>query len=454
MRRVIGFIVHNWPLKLAAIALATLMYAGLVVSQGARVWPGPIPIQIVHQPTSAFVVGTLPDVTNVRYFAPADVADHLSSSAFAAYVDLTNAPSDASQPYLADVTLRAPSGVNVLDYTPQQIFIRLDPVVTRTVPVKVVHGTVPDGLTLGDTQTSQNSVTISGPQSVVTQVVSAEARVQIQSSGIDVDQLVDLVPVDGRDEVVTPVDLTPSTIRVRIPVGAPVTTKSVPVTAVVTGSPADGYVVANTTVDPLVATITGEANLLAGITSVNTQPVDIGGATSAVTKTVGLDLPDGITSVGNDSFAVGVQLRPSASTRNFTVGVVVVGGDPTRTYTLASDTVTVTLGGDDAALNAVDPTTFVGSVDVTGLDEGQHAVDVHVVAPAGLKLVAVSPTQITVFVSVAATPPPSPTPSPVETAPSASGTLDQSPLPGSSGGASPSGLALSSGSPAPPSASP
>jgi len=61
---------------------------------------------------------------------------------------------------------------------------------------------------------------------------------------VEPDKLVDLVAVDGRDEVLTPVVLNPTAVRVRIQVGSPVTTKSVPVTAVVTGTPGDGFEIA------------------------------------------------------------------------------------------------------------------------------------------------------------------------------------------------------------------
>ena len=44
MRRALELVVRNWPLKLAAIVLATLLYAGLVLSQNAQVWPGSVPI--------------------------------------------------------------------------------------------------------------------------------------------------------------------------------------------------------------------------------------------------------------------------------------------------------------------------------------------------------------------------------------------------------------------------
>ncbi len=434
MTRILGFIVHNWPLKVGAVALATLLYAGLVLSQNARVWPGPIPIQVVHQPTSAFIVGALPDVTNVRYFAAVGVADRLSSGAFSASVDLSSATADASQPFLATVLLKGPDGVNILDFTPHQVFVRLDPLVTRTVPVRVSHGVVPDGLQLGGTEISQSQVTVSGPQSVVEQVVAVEARVRIQASGIDVDQLVDLVPVDGRNEVLTPVEMSPSSVRVRIPVGSPVGTKTVPVTAVVTGLPADGFDIASTTITPALATIRGEADTLAGLASVQAKPVDITGATAGVSKSVGLDLPNGISAIGDQAYEVSVELRASASTRSFSVGLIVTGAEPNRTYELGANSVIVTLGGGDQALNSVDAVLFVASVNVSGLSTGPHDLDVRVVPPGGLKLLGMSPARITVFIGDVATPPPPPSPSPSPTPsvapePSASAEAPGSPSP-------------------------
>ena len=201
MTRLLGFLVRNWPLKLGALVLATVAYAGLILSQNARTWPGPVPIQVINQPTSAFIVGALPDVTNIRYFAAVGASDQLSSAAFAATLDLRDAQVDPSQPFMAQVKLQGPTSITILDYTPQQVLVRLDPVVTRTVPVTVSHGIVPPGLQVTDPQLSQPTVSVTGPASVVDRVVAAEARVRIQSSGIDVDQLVDLVPVDARDEV-------------------------------------------------------------------------------------------------------------------------------------------------------------------------------------------------------------------------------------------------------------
>ena len=62
IRRAVRLVVHNWPLKLAAIALATLLYAGLVASQDSSVFPGPVPVTAVNQPPGTVVTNHLRDV--------------------------------------------------------------------------------------------------------------------------------------------------------------------------------------------------------------------------------------------------------------------------------------------------------------------------------------------------------------------------------------------------------
>jgi hypothetical protein len=127
---------------------------------------------------------------------------------------------------------------------------------------------------------------------------------------------------------------------------------------------------------------------------------------------VSLDLPSEITGVGEQTFQVTVTLRPTDSSRSFASGLIMVGAESDRTYSLGANSVIVTLGGGDQALNGVDAASFTASINVAGLGAGSHDVDVRVVPPGGLTLLGVSPQQVTVFVSEAATPPPASTPVP------------------------------------------
>jgi YbbR domain-containing protein len=419
MSRVVQFVVRNWPLKLAAIALATLLYAGLVLSQSAQVWTGSVPIVPVKLPTSAVLLNNLPSVTSIRYFAAGEVAQRITSASFSATVDLSAAQPQTDNPIvIAKVTVTATDPrVTVLDYDPPSITVRLDPLVSKTVPVSVDHGDVPAGLELREPVLSAKDATVSGPDSVVRLVTSVQARVVVQPSGIDVDQTVDLVAVDARGEVQSPVRVEPSSVHVQIAVGSGLTRKTLPVHPVVTGTPAVGFEIESIAVDPPVVSVEGDADALATLLKIDTDPISISGASTDLVRTVPLDLLAGVDSISGDSATVTVVLRPVAATRTYSVGIVLSGARDDRTYTLSSASVLVTVGGTVAALDALDPRTLAVIADVDGLAPGSHRVKLKISLPADVQAVATSPPEVTVNVAENASPPPTAAPPPSPSGP-------------------------------------
>ena len=408
MRRTIGLIVarilRNWPLKVGSVILATFLYAGLVLSQNAQVWPGRVPIVATNQPTNAVLLtGDLGNVTNIHYFAPSDVADRLTSSSFTATVDLSTATPQAGTAF-ATVPVHVVAvdpRVQILDFDPQVIQVQLDPLVSKSVPVVVDHGIVPTGLTLQAPVLSESTVTVSGPDSVVRLATAALARVVIQPAGLDIDQQVSLVAVDALDNVLSPVKIDPDSVRVQIRVGTQ-QTRTLPVVPNLSGSPNSGFQVSSVTVNPVAVTVAGDATDLNELSQVSTVPIDLTGATSDVVRSVGLVLPAGITVVGNPTVSVSVHLVATSASQTFSAGIVLSGARDDRIYSLSVDQVLVTLGGTPAALAAVDGQTFAVSLDVDGLAPGVHVLTPTVNLPASLKLVGLSPSSVTVTITVAA----------------------------------------------------
>jgi YbbR domain-containing protein len=424
VRHAVAFVFRNWPLKLAAIVLASLLYAGLIVSASAETFQGRIPIQLLNQPPNSFVLGNLDDVTSVRYLAIGADRPQITSSSFTVSVDLSGVvavPGAPSVSFPVDVRSVDPA-IQVIDFFPSRVPIRLDPVVTREVPVTVDLGTVPPGLDVRKPVVSQDPVTVSGPDSAVRSVAAALARVRLDPSGIDVNETVGLLPVDARGEVVGGADVQPSAVRVTIQIGSQLSTKTLPVSPVVTGTPSSSVEIASVEVQPVLVTVEGEADALAGLVSIDTRPVAIAGATADVETAVGLDLPDGVAALGVDQVRVTITIRPRTGTRTFEAGVEVVNGGPDLAYRPAIDRVLLTVGGTLAALDAVDPTRIAARLDVTGLGPGTVLVPVTARLPAGVTLVSASPVAVTVTVAPAVTPaPPTPTlpaatPSPAPTA--------------------------------------
>lgn len=417
MARIVHAIVHNWPLKLAAIVLAVLLYGGLILSASIETFQGRIPITVLNPPADAYVMGDLPDVTSVRYLVLGSGVPRVTAASFSATVDLADVESrPGSPPVSVPVRVQAtdPSVVQVVDFEPSRIQVTLDPLVTKEVPVRVDRGTVPPGLEIREPVVSADAVTASGPESFVRLVVAAEARVAIPSTGVDVNELVDLVPVDASGAVVSSVELTPPSVRVTIQVGSQLSTRAVPVNAVVTGTPAEGFEITAVTAVPAVVTVGGEASLLDALVKVDTEAVAISGARDTVVAEVSLQLPTGVEALDVDVVRVEVAISPLSGSRSFEVGVSLAGADPGLRYSLGADRAVVTVGGTLADLEALDPARIVASADVDGAGPGTVRLPLTVALPDGVRLVAVAPAEVEITITAPPTPTPAPTPVPTE----------------------------------------
>jgi YbbR domain-containing protein len=407
MIRALRLIVRNWPLKLAALALSTLLYSGLVLSQTTRDFPGSIPIVPVNQASDVVLLSQLGAVNQIRYVAAADLGLRIDASSFRATVDLGNVDPSVGHVTLAVRVEALDERIQVLDFQPQQITISLDQRTSRDVPIRpIIVGTVPAGLDLGDVVAELPTATVTGPQSVIVRVAEVDARVTIDASGIDINRLVDLVAVDAAGVELSPVDIDPASVRVRVPVFTDRQTRTVPVSPIVVGTPAAGFQVASVSVDPVVAQVEGDANDLAGLEQADTAPVSVSGASSDVVQSVPLALPDGIQAIGEGTVQVTVRIRAVTATRTFDAGLALTGASADKIYQLSTNRVLVTIGGSVADLDRLSGGTLVLSLDVAGLGDGAHKIVPTANLTTGLSLLSISPSPIVVTIS---TPAPSPT---------------------------------------------
>lgn len=405
--RFLRFIGRNWPLKLGAIALSTLLYGGLVLSQTTQEFPGSVPIGTVNQAADVIVLSDLGVVSQIRYVAPRDLGLRVDSASFRATVDLAGADPSRGAVSLPVQVVAIDQRVQVLDFQPRHIVVTLDRVTSRVVPIRAVLGPVPTALEVGDPVLDQATATVTGPASLIAKVAEVDARVTVDPSGIDVNRMVDLVAVDAAGQQLIPVDVNPVSVRVRVPVFTDRRTRTIPVSAVVVGTPAAGFEVVSVTVAPLVVQIEGDANDLANLNTADTVAVSVTGASVDVTTSVALQLPSGVQALGSNTVTVTVQVRPVTGTRTFEAGLVLIGARADRVYALSTDRVVVTIGGSEADLDRLSGSALVLSLDVTGLESGVHQVTPTANLTTGLSLLGVSPSPITVTISA---PAPSPTP--------------------------------------------
>ncbi|MBA2570635.1 MAG: hypothetical protein H0V04_05585 [Chloroflexi bacterium] len=420
MRRAFEFLVRNWPLKLAAVGLATLLYGGVVLSESTRTWPAEVPIDIINPPADAAVLTVLPSLKGIEYRASIDVASRLTNGSFQAFVDLSRVQPVAGGPEIpVAVQLRSvDDGVQIIDYGPKTVNVRVEPVDTRDVPVTVDMGIIPGGLDVGPPRVEPAIVTLRGASTRLMSVRTATARIAIDASAINVDQEVDIVPLDDSGSLVPGVVSTPARVRVRIDVAEQSSTATVPVEPRLVGELVPGYLLGRPTADPLTVTARGEVAAIEQLSVVPTVPIDLSGRTESFEVEVPLDPPPEVT-LSTESVRVTVEIVPAQGSRTFESGLTLLGARPDLMYSLSAPSVLVTLSGTGPLLDALDVATVLARVDVAELGPGSHEAAIRVTAPPGLIVGSVAPE--TVIVEIASLPagaspvpgpPGSPTPTP------------------------------------------
>ncbi len=366
MTRALRVFVHNWPLKLAAIGLATLLYGGLVFSQSTRTFPTIIAVEIVGQPADSFMLTVIDPVTEIVYFSASDVQPIASD--FRARIDISNlVPGSGPQRVPIQVESIDPR-IRVVRVQPQAVTVNLDRLEERPFDVEVPSPVAPDGLSLGDIKIEPARVKVSGPASVLGRVVAVRADVSIQASGLDFDQAVDLIPVDEVGNPVAQVQVQPGTARITVPVFSDRESRLLPISALITGDPAAGFELAGATVEPKFVTVEGDADQLAQLVSIDTEPIFVNGLSSDQSFEATLVLPTGVEALDVKTITVAVDVRQVTATRAFDVGMRLVGARADLAYSPAIDRILVTLGGSVADLDRLDGATLVADLDVAKLE--------------------------------------------------------------------------------------
>ena len=295
VRRLVGLVVYNWPLKLAAIALATLLYAGLVVSQS--------PVRVPDaRPDPA---GEPADGRGHPRQPPAGDPDPLRRQRRRRRrTDARQLPGDRRPRRRRpggrlDVpdgqrrrrSIRASSSSTT---SPRGINVQLDPSRPYTVPVIVNTGTTPDG-----PRGRASRQLEPGDRDGVRPGLGREVRRRRPGGRHDrpVRRRRPRRPADRRSTTsarrLTPVDVDPPTVHVTIPVFSNAQTKTLPVNAERRRDAADGLRRRFGRVDPVTVSVKGDARTSRPDQGRHGRRSPIGAATGTIDTDVALDLPTG-----------------------------------------------------------------------------------------------------------------------------------------------------------------
>jgi YbbR domain-containing protein len=300
-----GFVKRNWRLKLLAIVLAIVSWAGVVLATNP---PGTRSVSIaVPQPPSLDV--SLPAGYLLTQAIPNLAVDitgtenHLSSfskSSLQVTVDY-----DAIRAVGAHVpaAVRLPVRItntdpNIdLDDPPTSIEAQVDSSGSASEPVEVVVSHAPPpGYQDSTMQATPATVTATGPEHELVGIVIKTLPIDLSNQRANFPaSTIKVYPYSSQGRYLADVNLTPASVNVSITVvGVDTTRTSSVVLGDITGA-ADGTPVF--TYSPMTVTLTGSQDLINGasLATVTTGGIDVAGQIGTVTYKVPIETPTGIT---------------------------------------------------------------------------------------------------------------------------------------------------------------
>ena len=263
--------------------------------------------------------------------------------------------------------------------------LNVEDLVSRPFMISVqTEGNVLDKHALGETSVSPTLLRVSGPASLVDTVDKAVAIVNVEGMSQDITDSVIPVLYDKEGNEIDSRDLSFNIQNVMVSVRI-LDTKEVTLNFQTAGTLPGGYEYLGIEYSPQTITVKGLPAVLNTVNSITVPEavLDLTDAVEDIKKEVDITsyLPTGVTLLDSKQAKISVvvkiekheRLKFQMPTANITVGNLNGRYD----VKFLSDTVKVELEGLSSELEALDASTLTGSIDVSGMLEGEHTVSLQ-----------------------------------------------------------------------------
>ena len=377
---------------------------------------GPIPIDYSGRRQGLLIIGEEPPTTGtVTVRAPLSVWEMIGPDNVNLSVDLEGLEEGSHE--LAVETSVDVRPAQVSEWNPGSVSVTLERAATASLDVDVVAVGEPQlGFRTTSVSASPEKAVILGPLSLVDQVVSVIATVNVLERREDFEVEVPLTAVDTSGNVVESVELDPETTLVSVSVEPRERFRLVSVVPNLEGEEQlaeAGYRLTDVSVTPEVITVfSSDPTALEGLPGfVLTSPMDLSGATGDLERRLSLDLPQGVSPVEGQGVLVKVSISPVEGTITVSRLVEVRSLTDGLFAQLSPEAVDIILNGPLPTLNGLQLEDVIVFVDLLDLEVGTHPVPpLVIIAPTDVEHEPVFPSAIEV--TITAEPPATPTPPP------------------------------------------
>ena len=377
-----GLLCHNLGIKLISLVLAVLLWNYVVTTDTSITRPKTLTglTGYVSGQSALYNSGlamldnpaeSLSSVT-VTIEAPQASYSRVTNGTVQVMLDLSNVRTAGTQ----EVPLRAATTYGrVVDIIPESVSVTFEALDSRSIPVNYQFtGEKSDDYWYSVSRVNPSVLTVSGAASVVRSI--ANAYVYADVTGLESSTIAALpyTLLDEAGEEIAQGMLNRSTSSISLNLDV-TPARSLPVStdiaSVVTGTPAEGYVVHSVTIQPESVTVAAERDLLDGLDALQIEPVSVEGASQSFSARDRVFKLTDFKYVSNEQVYVNVVIGPAPVTRVLETAEVTFAG-LAEGRTASCEGLRITATGEPDAVDALERDGLRLTVDVSGLSPGTY----------------------------------------------------------------------------------
>ena len=386
-RGVWGLLSHNFGLKVLSLFLAVLLWYYVISTNTS----------ITRTKTISGLTGYISNQSVLKNYAglallndPAEQLSDISVVVEVSQADFAYASSDNVQVTLdlagvrtagvQEVALKATTSYGrVVSIIPDKLALSFESVDARTSPVNVrITGDPEPDRWYNVTRSNPSALTISGASSVVQSIASAYVYVDVtglQNAFTTAERYV-LLDGEGNEIPQTMLDRSSTSISVSVDVYP---TREIPISTelanVITGQPAEGYVVESVSVQPETVVVAADEDLLKNLSELHIEPISVEGLSQSFAARAAVSTLSSFKSISAEEVYVNVTIAEEtigAWLENVKVSFANKGEG--LSLVRKSGDIRVYVTGPRSTIEELQETGVVATVNLGGLPAGSYSL--------------------------------------------------------------------------------
>ncbi|QSX07905.1 hypothetical protein J0B03_08810 [Alkalibacter rhizosphaerae] len=310
---------------------------------------------------------------------------------FSAYVDLSSVTEKGS--YELSVAIQGiPDTVDLENVSPATITVEIDRITQQNREIQVDFvGELPQGLQLTDHTVNPGTVVVEGGENVLARIQKVGGTIDMSEREEGFSEVLTLRAYDDQGQEVTGITLDPAEVTVTAAIG---NNYLLPVEAIVTGTPAEGFQIKEIQMTPANVAIISQGPT--PVEKIETEPINIEGIQEDAEVTAKLIIPNGLISASDlETVQIKILVEP-IETREFSVSTLEYRNRPEGLEVASSQgeqNVVVQLSGGKSIIQALGQNQIQLYVDLTDAVVGENQVTLQMDELEGITLEELEPTQ-------------------------------------------------------------